>query len=154
MGATLFGDQDPGKLVSKCSGAYWTLTQVPTGESCTHSANSCQHVLRAHVDKDRNGVRAKQKSSWKVLWGQALCTMEGRDVLMRMGVIIASEAPGISFKNRSQIWVSVVTGLLSSLFNVFSGLSVGTLAGPEPHSSSRFLNYCHILILCFNILCS
>ena len=58
-------------------------------------------------------------------FGDRLCvTVEGRDVLTRMGVIIASEAAGISFKNRSQIWVSVETGLLSSFFNVSSGLSV------------------------------
>lgn len=56
-------------------------------------------------------------------------TVEGRDVLTRTDVMIASEA-GIAFKNRSQIWVSVGTGLLASLFNVSNGLSVrGLLLG-------------------------
>lgn len=62
------------------------------------------------------------------LCGDRCCgIIEGRDVLTRMDVIIASEAE-IVFKNRSQIRVSVGTGLLASLFNVSNGLSVRGLS--------------------------
>lgn len=93
MGATLFGDQDLGGVTGKCSGAHPTLTQAPTGESCTYSANSCQHSLRAHVDKDRS--EAKKKSSQKVLWGQVLWHCGGQSCPYE-DVIIASEA-GVVF---------------------------------------------------------
>lgn len=68
-------------------------------------------------------IRLKRRAARR-FYGDRLCgTMEGRDVRTRMNVIIASEA-GIVFKNRSQIWVSVGTGLLASLFNISNGLSV------------------------------